>query len=79
MRVLQGTQKSDEIEDFSGYIKTLEDGWNYFDSSLVLFWIIEKSLSAYAVLDQGMLSCSGAANPSRYININILIYKIDNS
>lgn len=32
-----------------------KDPWNYFDSSLVLFWIIEKALSAYAVLDQGLL------------------------
>jgi len=32
-----------------------KDPWNYFDSSLVLFWVIEKALSAYAVLDQGLL------------------------
>lgn len=35
-----------------------KDPWNYFDSSLVLFWVIEKALSAYAVLDQGLLRCS---------------------
>ena len=33
-----------------------KDPWNYFDTSLVLFWIAEKVLSAYdAVLDQGLL------------------------
>ncbi|OLP87440.1 Sodium channel protein type 11 subunit alpha [Symbiodinium microadriaticum] len=35
-----------------GFIK---DPWNWFDSSLVMFWLVEKTLSAYAQLDQGLL------------------------
>jgi len=32
-----------------------KDAWNWFDSSLVLLWLVEKTLSAYAQLDQRVL------------------------
>ncbi|CAJ1328722.1 unnamed protein product [Effrenium voratum] len=44
------------IKIFGLKMRFCQDPWNYFDTSLVLFWIAEKVLSAYdAVLDQGLL------------------------